>query len=157
MQNRMKTHQLSQEKLDNLLARAETASLAMLNLEGSPYVIPVQFVYHNKAIYIHGLPKGQKIDCITADPRVSMTIYDMQGLLFGSEGGACNVNTKYESAVLFGRANLLEDFDQKLEALTKIVEKYTPHLAQKKMPENMIKGTAVIKVVIESITGKFYR
>ncbi len=51
---------------------------------------------------------------------------------------------------------LLEGLEQKKRILNGIVGKYTPHLTDKPLPENMIKGTAVIKIDIVDVTGKYY-
>ncbi len=156
MQHRMKTHPLAKEKIDNLLRSTSTGSLATLNHDGSPYVTPVHFLYHDGAIYIHGLPKGQKIDNIQADPRVSLTVYEMATLLLDPAENPCDTNTKYESVIIAGRATILDDMETKKEILIGIVKKYTPHLAGKVLPENMVKGTAVIKIEIQALTGKYY-
>ena len=60
MQHRMKTHQLDRQQIDSLLDRAEVASLATINADGTPYVTPVHFWYQEGAVYVHGLPAGQK-------------------------------------------------------------------------------------------------
>lgn len=156
MQHRMKTHMLTREQIDQLLIRAATGSLATLGGDGAPYVTPVHYLYHRGAIYLHGLPKGRKIDNIKADSRVSMTVYEMEGLLLPSDGDPCDVNTKYQSVILAGKASLVEDIEHKRAVLTELVKKYTPHLAGIAPPENMLKGTAVIQIEILVITGKYY-
>ncbi len=156
MQHRMKTHPLTKEKIDNLLLSTSIGSLATLNNDGSPYVIPVHFLYYNKAIYIHGLPKGQKVDNIGADSRVSMTVYEMESLLLDPNEEPCETNTKYESVIVSGKATLVDDKEHKKEVLAEIVKKYTPHLTQKEIPDNMVKSTAVIKIEMQNVTGKYY-
>lgn len=156
MQHRMKTHPLNQEQIDKLLLSAATGSLATLNSDGSPYVTPVHFIYTNDAIYLHGLPKGQKIDNIKADPRVSIAVYEMDSLLLDPNEKPCDTNTKYESVIISGRALFIDDADHKKEVLKGIVQKYTPHLDQRELPDSMVKGTAVIKIEIQEITGKYY-
>jgi hypothetical protein len=152
----MKTHPLTKEKVDKLLLSTSTGSLATLNNDGSPYVNPVHFLYYNDAIYIHGLPKGQKIGNIKADPRVSMTVYEMDSLLLDPSEKPCDTNTKYESVIFSGKAILVDDLEHKKEILAGIIKKYTPHLAQKELPNNMVKGTAVIKIKMQNVTGKYY-
>lgn len=156
MQHRMKTHPLTKEKIDKLLSSTSTGSLATLNNDGSPYVTPVHFLYFNEALYIHGLPKGQKIDNIVADSRVSMTVYEMESLLLDPNEEPCETNTKYESVIVSGKATLVDDKEHKKEVLAEIVKKYTPHLTQKEIPDNMVKSTAVIKIEMQNVTGKYY-
>ncbi len=156
MQHRMKTHPLTKEKIDNLLLSTSIGSLATLNNDGSPYVIPVHFLYYNEAIYIHGLPNGQKVDNIGADSRVSMTVYEMESLLLDPNEEPCETNTKYESVIVSGEARLVDDQDHKKQVLAEIVKKYTPHLTEKEIPDNMVKSTAVIKIEMQNVTGKYY-
>ncbi|MHB8033930.1 nimA protein [Clostridium botulinum] len=156
MQYRMKTHPLSEEQLNDLLSRVQTGSLATLNADGTPYNTPVHFVHINECIYVHGLPKGQKIDNIIRDSKVGFTMYDMQELLLDANDKPCDTNTKYESAIATGRAALVEDMGEKKMVLQKIVEKYTPHLTDASLPENMVRGTAVIRISIAELTGKYY-
>lgn len=156
MQNRMKTHPLAEEQIEQLLFRVPTGSLSTLNNDGSPYVTPIHFVRIDRFIYFHGLPKGQKIDNIKKDPRVSMTVYEMDGLLLDEEGKPCDTNTKYQSVIISGTAAVIDDIEEKKTALLEIVKKYTPQLADSPMPENMVKGTAVVQIQIDSITGKYY-
>lgn len=55
------------------------------------------------------------------------------------------------------RADLLTDLVEKERALMAIVQKYTPQLVEKGLPEARVRGTAVVKITAEHITGKYYR
>ena len=117
MQHRMKTHPLTKEKIDNLLISTSIGSLATLNNDGSPYVIPVHFLYHNEALYIHGLPKGQKIDNMRADSRVCMTVYEMESLLLDPNEEPCETNTKYERLLYKISYNILSNHEDSQECV----------------------------------------
>lgn len=156
MQHRMKTHMMTKEKIEDLLNRTTTCSIATLNADGTPYVTPMHHIFHNGYIYMHGLPKGTKIDNIKANPRVSITAYEMDSLLLDPKGNVCDTNTKYQSVIISGVAAIITEVDYKREILMEIVKKYTPQLSDTVLPENMVAGTAVIKVQILDITGKYY-
>lgn len=156
MQHRMKTYPLSPDQIDRLLVRALTGSLATINGDGSPYVTPVHYVYLDNSIYVHCLPKGTRLDNLKADPRVCLTIYEMDGLLLDPEGKPCDTNTKYQSIIISGEAALLDDVERKRDILAEIVRKYTPQLNSAALPDNMVKGTAVIRIQARSVTGKYY-
>lgn len=156
MQYRMKTHSLTAELICRLLERSQTGSLATLNADGTPYVTPMHFVHQQSTLYAHGLPKGHKISNLTNDPRVCFCVYEMDQLLLDPNENPCDTNTKYESVIISGNATLLKNFDKKEMVLKKIVKKYTPHLADRELPANMVKGTAVIQIEITEITGKYY-
>lgn len=156
MQHRMKTHPLTEQQINRLLQRTQTGSLATLNPDGTPYSTPVHFVYCDEAIFVHGLPKGKKLDNITRDSRVGFSVYEMDKLLLDPKGKPCDTNTKYESVIISGTAQLVDDIEKKRNVLNKIVDKYTPHLANNEIPINMVKGTAVIQINVTEMTGKYY-
>lgn len=156
MQNRMKTHLLSEEQIHQLLERTKIGSLVTLNADGTPYVTPVHFVYYDNAIFAHGLPKGKKLDNIINDPRIGFCTYEMDKLLLDPNEKPCDTNTKYESVIISGIAKLVDNIEEKRNILKEIVKKYTPHIANREMPDNMVKGTAVIRIALSEVTGKYY-
>lgn len=157
MQQRMKTHSLTKEQIESLLFKGQVGRIATQDKSGYPYVVPVHYVYNNGKIYIHGLPKGQKIDNIIDNMKVGFEIDEMLG--FQEEGVKmpCDVNTEFNSVIIVGNAEILTDLALKREALNKIVEKYTPRLSGKELPENMVNGTAVIEITVMECAGKYYK
>lgn len=156
MQYRMKTHPLSDDKMNLLLQRARICTLATLNADGTPYCTPIHFVYCDGSVYFHGLPKGQKLENIVRDPRVGATVFEMDGLLLGADEKPCDTNTKYESIIISGVAKVVEDINDKRKILEKIIEKYTPNLTNKKPTDDMINGTVVMQINVKQISGKYY-
>ncbi len=156
MQFRMKTHQLPQEKIEALLRRSAAGALATVDAEGAPYAVPVHFALVGEVVYVHGLPAGQKLENIRANPRVCLTVWEMQGLLLDPEGRPCENNTAYESAVLRGRASLVDDLEEKRAALRAVIARYTPEMLGAPLPENMLRGTAVLCIEPDAVTGKYW-
>lgn len=81
----------------------------------------------------------------------------MLSLLYDGVENPCDVNTEFNSIILRGQASLVNNLEEKSIALSKIVEKFTPHLMNKELPINMIKGTAVIKIEIFDYVGRYYK
>ena len=156
MQNRMKQHQLTDHQINALLERTDTGCLATTAADGRPYVVPVHFFWDGAGILIHGLPAGEKLSNIKRNPNVCFTAYEMMGLLLDEEEKPCDTNTQYESVVIKGTAELVSDYDAKADALAKTVGKYTPQLSGRELPQNMVRGTAVIRITPAEITGKYY-
>lgn len=155
MQGRMKQHQLTAAEIEKLLAGEEVGRIATVNPDGSPYIVPVHFVYHDGKIYIHGLIKGQKISNINSNPAVCFEVDRMQGIIMSDE--PCNVNTEYQSVVVLGSARLVQDERGKEDILRRIVGKYAPSLSDREMPVQMLKATSVIEIEIKECTGKYYK
>ncbi|MBU5307687.1 pyridoxamine 5'-phosphate oxidase family protein [Clostridioides mangenotii] len=156
MQHRMKEHQLDKSQIETMLNCIQTGTIATINLDSTPYVVPVHFVYLNDKIYFHGLPKGKKIENIKFNHNVCFNIYEMYGIVLDQDKKICDTNTKYQSVVILGTAKIIEDLKVKEEVLNKIIVKYTPDITNYEIPQNMIKGTAIIEINIDQITGKYY-
>ncbi len=155
MQQKMMTHQLSKDEVDDLLAKAPVGVLSTIDPDGTPYGIPIHFVLWNDAIYVHCKPVGQKLDNIGAEPRVCLTVYQMDDLVLDRDDRPCNTNTAYSSVIVRGDAEIVSDTTEKHDALAAIVRKYTPHLSGKEIPDAMLDRTAVVRIKIGNVTGKY--
>jgi nitroimidazol reductase NimA-like FMN-containing flavoprotein (pyridoxamine 5'-phosphate oxidase superfamily) len=153
----MKTHALTAEQVDELFARAPVGRIVTQNPDGFPYAVPIHFIYDQGKIYTHGLPNGQKIDNIKQNSKVCFEVDEMIRVICDDIQIACDANTEFTSIIALGHAKLIEDLDFKREVLNKVVDKYTPNFSGSTLPENMVKGTAVIEIDITECTGKYYK
>ena len=135
--------------IKSIIEKANVCRLGMVN-GNTPYIVPLCFGYHDNVLYFHGSLKGQKIDLIRRNPNVCFE-FDLITEPIESEN-ACDWSMKYQSVIGFGKAVFIESSDEKRKALSVIMAQYSDRLFQ--FPENMLKATAVIKVEIESMTGK---
>ncbi len=106
-------------------------------------------------VILHGLNRGQKLQNIKNNNKICFEVSNMEGLILDEK--ACDVNTKYQSIVIFGTAETLDSKEDKIKALNLIVNKYTPQLSGQEYPDNMLKATGILKISIDSITGKFFK
>jgi uncharacterized protein len=132
-----------------LLHGGEYGVLSTADADNQPYGIPVSYAVIDNAIYIHSALQGHKLDNIAANARVSFCVVGKTELL------PKKFSTKYESVIVFGVASMVAD-ESKREPLVALVEKYSPEYIESghKYIDKLINETAVIKVTIESITGK---
>ena len=80
MQARMKMNQLTPLQIREQLISEKVGRIGTLNLDGTPYIVPVHFVLHKDKIYIHGLSKGQKNENIRSNNNVCFEVDCMRGL-----------------------------------------------------------------------------
>jgi nitroimidazol reductase NimA-like FMN-containing flavoprotein (pyridoxamine 5'-phosphate oxidase superfamily) len=147
---RKKDKEISDESgIRAIIEKANVCRLGMVN-GNKPYIVPLCFGYHDNVLYFHGSLKGQKIDLIRKNPNVCFE-FDLITETMESEN-ACDWSMKYQSVIGFGKAVFIESSDEKRKALSIIMGQYSDRLFL--FPENILKVTAVIKVEIESMTGK---
>lgn len=142
---------LPEEKAYSLLKNGEYGVLSMVSPEGTPYGIPVNFVWDgNDAIYIHCAPEGRKLRCIQRNPAVSFCIIGNTHVI------SDKFTTNYESIVLSCEACTGLSADERMEALHKFIEKYAAPFKKigEKYAEKSFFRTEIIKLNIISFSGK---
>ncbi|MDL2272534.1 pyridoxamine 5'-phosphate oxidase family protein [Desulfovibrio sp. OttesenSCG-928-I05] len=155
MQARMKKYPLSASQVQQILESELVGRLATVGEDGYPYITPVHFVLIEGYIYIHGLAVGEKLQNITNNCRVGFEVESMLSIIHDDEK-PCDTNTEYKSVIIRGSASMVDDPDIKISVLDAIVKKYTPQHAGTAYPPNMLKMTGVIRVEVQSCTGKYY-
>lgn len=132
-----------------VVEQSRVCRLAMVDGDW-PYVVPLCFGIAENALYFHGAAKGKKIDLIRKNPNVCVEFDRALGIV--ASAGGCDWSMKYQSAIGFGRAAMVDDPDRKRAALDLITARYAG--GGYSYPESRIEATAVIEVQIEKMTGK---
>lgn len=127
------------------------AVLATINADdGSPYCIPVSPVLWGDALYFHCGLTGKKLENLSRDNRVCLTCVGATRPL------PEQFTLAYESVVVTGRAELVEDGEEKLEILRRICEKYAPSNldAYPRVGPAALPRLSICRIAIEDLCGK---
>jgi len=116
----------------------------------SPYVFPVCFGFKGGTIYFHSAQEGKKIEILRKNNKVCFEL-DIDTELVEGEGG-CDWGIRYSSVIGFGTASFVEDIEEKKKALHVLLGHYSDKAYE--FPEPSLSEVAVIKICVESMTGK---
>ncbi len=123
-----------------------------LSLNDIPYVVPVNFGYHEDCLYFHSAPEGKKIEIIEQNNNVCFEVETDIDLIKSSET-PCSGTMKYKSVIGYGKASFIADLEKKREALNIIVGHYLPGNSFEFKEESLNK-VKIVKIEISSMTGK---
>ena len=84
-------------------------------VDGRPVVIPTAYGRSGDRIYIHGSAASRMLRTLAEGIDVCVTVTLVDGLVLGRS--AFHTSMNYRSVVIFGKARLVTDREQKLEAL----------------------------------------
>ena len=147
---RRKEKEITEESaIESIIRDSLFCRLGMVD-ENTPYVLPLCFGYKDKTIYLHGSLKGKKANALKKNPNVCFE-FDVETEIVEADN-ACDWGVKFKSVIGFGKALFLDDFKEKREALDIIMSQYSNHSFQ--FPDHLLEKTAVIKITIDSMTGK---
>jgi len=138
--------------IESIIQRAAVCRLG-LSENDAAYIVPVNFGYKDNCLYFHSAPEGRKIDIIEQNNNVCFEM-DVDCEFVKKSEQPCNWSMKYRSVIGFGKAFLVQDAEGKRKALDIIVEHYSPGHDHYPYPEEMVGNIAVVKVEIDSLTGK---
>lgn len=135
--------------IEEVLRRGQTCQLAF-SADPVPYLVTLNYGYHDGSLYFHAANEGHKIDLIKKNPQVAFTVALDLGLIKGDS--ACKWSVKFQSVVGSGTMSLLDDPVEKRHGLDLFMAQYSDE--QFSYPGNMIKATAVFKLTINEMTAK---
>ncbi len=142
-----------------ILDQAWVGRMATIGLDGYPYVTPVNYVYFQKNIYFHCSPKGEKLDNISADPRVCFEVdipLSYFDIAFDPDRPACHLHQFYHCVIIRGTASVVQDPVLKIGAMNALVRKHEPGIDFDPITPEMplAKACHVIEIKPESISAK---
>ena len=140
---------ISDSEAKGILEKGEFGILSTVSSDGQPYGVPMSYCYTENVIYFHCALKGHKLENLKNNNSVSFCVVGKTEVLPESFA------TRYESAIVFGKAFELTD-DEKRKGLLEIVKKYSPGFIKEGLQyiEDAFPKVKAYKIVIESVTGK---
>ena len=150
----------SKKKVIEFLSSQQTGRISSIDENGFPQIIPMNFVFINDAVYMHSHIRGEKLDNIRRNQKVGFEVDKSLEFLpsyFSDPTDASLADTLYISVVMKGNASIVSDKEEKTNALNGLMEKYQPEGSYEPIKPDMdvLKGVEVIKIVPESLRGKY--
>ena len=124
------------------------------SVDGQPFVIPTSFGRKGANLYIHGSAASRMLRQMKEGVSVCVTVTLLDGLVLARS--VFNHSMNYRSVVILGKATLVEDPEEKLEALRVLSEHIIPgRWDDVRQPnERELKATSVLHVPIEEFSAK---
>jgi nitroimidazol reductase NimA-like FMN-containing flavoprotein (pyridoxamine 5'-phosphate oxidase superfamily) len=121
---------------------------------GQPFVIPTSYGRKDSSLYIHGSAASRMLRQVKEGLPVCVTVTLLDGLVLARS--IFNHSMNYRSVVILGTATLVDDPEEKLEALRLLSEHILPgRWEESRQPnERELKQTSVLRVPIEEFSAK---
>jgi nitroimidazol reductase NimA-like FMN-containing flavoprotein (pyridoxamine 5'-phosphate oxidase superfamily) len=142
---------MDEDRAEVLLKNSEYGILSMVDENGLPYGIPLNYVWDgDSSIYIHCAPEGRKLQALSRNPAVSFCIVGNVNLLPGK------FTTEYESIIFKGVAHIDLTPEERMSALLKLVDKLSPDFKElgAKYSQKSFHRVNIIRVDFTEFSGK---
>jgi len=150
----------SKEKIKEFLDKEHVGRIATIDQNGYPQVIPMNFVFLNDVIYMHSHTKGEKLENVTRNDKVGFEVdreLEFLPSYFEDPKDASLADTLYISVVIKGKGKIVNDRQEKTNALNGLMKKYQPEGRYEPISSEMpvLDEVAIIKVMPDLIRGKY--
>ena len=147
---RRKAQLLSDEETIKIFEKGTSGVLAVLGDEDYPYAVPLSYVYCDSKIYFHGAKSGHMLDAILKHEKASFCVIDEDKVV------PEEYTTYFRSAIAFGKARVIDNENEKRNAIEKLAVRYTPNDEEGRLKkiEREQKIICMLELDIEHMTGK---
>lgn len=140
--------------IEDIIAKNTICYVGMIDKEGLPYVIPMNFGYQDDIIYLHSAPEGSSIEALNINPNVCITFCTESTLTYQNKEVACSYRMKGASVICRGKVVFEENFQEKVKALDVIMKHYSGRSFTYSDPA--VNNVRIWKVEIDSISTKVF-
>lgn len=147
---RRKRQQLPMDEARRILEQQTSGVLSLIGDEGYPYGVPISYVLVNDELIFHSALAGHKVDAIRKESKACFTV------IAKDDVKPHEFTTYFRSAIAFGRIRILEDEQEKYDAIRALAERYNPG-EEEEFKHEMAKDfsrTLLLKFKIEHLSGK---
>jgi nitroimidazol reductase NimA-like FMN-containing flavoprotein (pyridoxamine 5'-phosphate oxidase superfamily) len=137
----------------DLLNTCHVGRLGTVGGDGYPMIKPLNFVYHDNRIYFHTAKEAEKVEDIRRDSRVCFEV-DLPIAYVKAKNQPCEAGYLYRSIIIRGRASFVEAEEEKVFALTCLMNKYQPAGGFGDYRKEKLAITGVVRIDIEEMKGK---
>ena len=140
--------------IDEIITKNTVCYVGMIDTDGMPYVIPMNFGYANDTIYLHSAHEGGSIKALEKNPNVCITFCTDPVITYQNEQVACSYRVKGSSVICRGKVAFEEDFDKKVEIMNILMKQYTDRTFTYSVPA--VNNVRVWVVDIEQVSTKIF-
>lgn len=147
---RRKGQALPEVACEEILRRHGVGVLAVSGDDGYPYAVPVNYVYADGKIVIHGGKAGHRWDAVHQSDKVSFCVIDQDTPLPEF------FTTAYKSVIAFGRAEVVTEPAEMQPYLEALTETFTEAPKEKQLAyiARGMPHVSLLVIHIEHLTGK---
>jgi nitroimidazol reductase NimA-like FMN-containing flavoprotein (pyridoxamine 5'-phosphate oxidase superfamily) len=154
-QLRRADRELGEARVGEMLARGYCGRLATISADGTPYIVPLLYVWMDGKVYVHNtIARGHLRQNVDRNASACFEI-DEPGEVFAYGRFECDTAVSFRSVIAFGTVRVVEDRDEKTRFCTALMEKYAARVAERpKAFFPRLDLIAVYAMTIERVTGK---
>lgn len=141
-------------QIESIIRKCPYCTVGITDLQGNPYVVPMNFAYQDGVIYLHSGPDGGKVEMVTLHPQVCITFCEGHELVYMHQQVACSYSMKSRSVICRGKVRFIEDIEEKRQVLDILMKQYTENECGYSIPA--LRNVKVWEVKVEGMSCRSF-
>lgn len=141
-------------EIESTIDQCDICFIGLIEADGTPYVIPMNFGYLNNEIILHSAPEGKHLSLLELNNRICVTFCPDRKLVYQHPDVACSYSMLSKSVVCKGAVTFIEDLHEKAEALNSMMKKFSDRTFKYSTPA--LSNVRVWRVTVDEITAKAF-
>lgn len=143
--------ELPAEVVRDVLDRATSGVLALVDGDGMPYAVPLSHVRCGNVVYFHCAREGHKLEALASGSgRASFCVVDQDEVV------PEDFLTLYRSVIAFGTVRIVTDDGERMAALRALADKFSPGIEEgfQREVDSDFARVVILALEVERMTGK---
>lgn len=141
-------------EIEAIIRKCPYCMVGITDLEGNPYVIPMNFAYKEGTVYLHSGPEGGKLEMLARHPQVCITFCEGDELVYMHKQIACSYSMKSRSVICRGEARIVEEMEEKRSVLRLLMKQYTDN--ECRFAEPALRNVKIWEVKVGKMTCRSF-
>lgn len=142
------------QEIEDIINQCDMCFVGIIEADGTPYVIPMNFAYFGGEIILHSAPEGKHLHLLALNNRVCVTFCSDRKLVYQHPDVACSYSMTSKSVLCKGSVSFVEDLNEKEEMMNSLMSKFSHRTFKYSTPA--LKNVKVWRVSIDEITAKAF-
>ena len=143
----------NRDEINNILKSCKTCFLAMSEND-FPYVLPMNFALDKDSVILHSAQSGRIWETLKRNNNVCINWTLGEELAWQNVQVGCSYRVKSKSVLVEGKAEMIDDFDEKTRLLKLLMNQYSDR--EFKFSKPSVENVGIIKVKIEKLSAKHF-
>jgi nitroimidazol reductase NimA-like FMN-containing flavoprotein (pyridoxamine 5'-phosphate oxidase superfamily) len=139
---------------EDIINQCDICFVGFIEVDGTPYVIPMNFGYSDGEIILHSGPEGKHLRLLELNNRICVTFCTERKLVYQHPDVACSYSMLSKSVVCKGSVTFIEDLAEKLRTMNLLMKNYSERTFKYSTPA--LTNVKVWRVKVDEMTAKAF-
>lgn len=140
--------QLDFETCKAILKRQKQGVLSLIDQDGDPYAVPINYLYYQDKIYFHSAKQGHKIEALKLHPKASFCVIDKDEIV------PEKLTTYFRSVICLGHIYPIENQEAIIKPFSRA---FNPTISDEDIDKEFKQFQSqlmILEMTIDQISGK---